>query len=267
MEYQIYKCENEDAEYVVLSSGLGGHASFWNPQITALNEHFHILSYDQEGCHANSALLADNYSMTHMAEQVFNILKKENIKQCHFIGHALGGHIGAELASLFTNTEFELLSLTSINAWDELDAHTKKCFQARIALLKHAGAEAYVRAQALFLYPSSWISMHADQIEQAENNQLLDFPPQENVLARLGALQKFKIEDKHISALKNVKVHLIANEDDFLVPVHKSFDLKNKIKHAKLSVFEYGAHASIVTQSTDINDSILKFLLLESCIA
>jgi aminoacrylate hydrolase len=41
-----------------------------------------------------------------------------------------------------------MLSLTLINAWDELDAHTQKCFDARIALLASAGAEAYVSDDA-----------------------------------------------------------------------------------------------------------------------
>lgn len=37
MSYRIFPCvTQQDAEIVVLSSGLGGHASFWKPQIETL---------------------------------------------------------------------------------------------------------------------------------------------------------------------------------------------------------------------------------------
>lgn len=92
MHYQVHYCETKSsAEYLILSSGLGGHAAFWQPQIDVLKQHFHVLTYDQEGCHADTAFLAKNYSMTNMAQQVLNLLQWQNIQNFHFIGHALGG--------------------------------------------------------------------------------------------------------------------------------------------------------------------------------
>ena len=49
MNVQIFLSHIEDADYVVLSSGLGGHAQFWQPQIQDLQTKFHVLTYDQEG--------------------------------------------------------------------------------------------------------------------------------------------------------------------------------------------------------------------------
>ena len=57
MSLSIHLAAQADAPYMVLSSGLGGHASFWNPQIRVLQQHFHVVTYDQEGCHSDSALL------------------------------------------------------------------------------------------------------------------------------------------------------------------------------------------------------------------
>ena len=154
MTYQINRCtKNLNANFLILASGLGGHASFWQPQIAALTQYFHVLSYDQEGCHADSMALPEQYSITDLAKQLVQILAQEKIQHFHFIGHAIGGFIGAELAVLLSSSENTCLSLTCINAWNELDPHTKKCFEARIHLLKSAGSEAYVRAQGLFLYP------------------------------------------------------------------------------------------------------------------
>ena len=260
MSLFIHSAAQAHAPYVVLSSGLGGHASFWNPQIKALQQNFHVVTYDQEGCHADSELLPKPYSVDHMARQILDLLISHDIHEFHFIGHALGGHIGMQLAIYQTEKGVKLLSLTMLNGWGELDTHTQKCFQARTSLLLNGGAEAYVRAQALFLYPPHWISTHIDPLTEAENKQLLDFPPIQNVLARLQAVQAFKLEKAHQQALKDVPVHLIANQDDFLVPCQRSQQLQQLLPHSQLSLFATGAHASTVTETAQINQNILQFL-------
>jgi len=265
MSYRIHRCKQKtETDFLILSSGLGGHASFWNPQIEALTEYFHVFTYDQEGCHADSALLPDQYTIADMARQLLQLIKLEKIQRFHFIGHAIGGFIGAELAVLMKSSGLGLLSLTCINSWDELDPHTKKCFEARIHLLKSAGAEAYVRAQGLFLYPPAWISKNYQHLEMLENIQLEHFPPIPNVLKRIQAAQQFKINQQHIQALQHSPLHFIANQDDFLVPVHKSSDLKNTLGHGQLSVLASGAHASTVTEPELLNKTILEFLHMHS---
>lgn len=260
MKHSIHPCSSqEDAPYLILSSGLGGHSSFWLPQIDTLCQHFHVLTYDQEGCHQNSSLLPANYQMFNMAEQVLLLLKQLNIREFHFIGHALGGMIGIELAKLLQAEPLHMLSLTVINAWNVLDPHTHKCFDARIALLTTAGSEAYVRAQALFLYPPAWISCHHKQINNAENQQLKDFPPINNVLARLNALMQFQLQPLHIEALQNIPLHMVANKDDFLVPVQKSHDLFMQLGHGQLSILTTGAHASTVTEPELLNHTLTQF--------
>ena len=148
-----------------------------------------------------------------------------------------------------------------LNAWGELDAHTQKCFEARTSLLVNSGPEAYVRAQALFLYPPHWISAHIDQLTEAENRQLLDFPPIQNVLARLQAVQAFKLNEEHQQVLKDVPIHLIANQDDFLVPYQRSQQLQQCLPHSYLSLLDTGAHASTVTETDQVNQLILSFLI------
>ena len=266
MNYFIDHCTNDSAaDFIVLASGLGGHANFWKPQIKFLQQYFHVLSYDQEGCHASDSLLDEQYSFQHLAQQVFNILDQEQITKFHFIGHAIGAFIGTELAllceqELQSQPQFkQMLSLTSINAWNELDPHTAKCFEARIHLLKSAGAEAYVRAQALFLYPPAWISQSIDEITQAENQQLLAFPPIHNVLTRIKTAVDFEINHLHREALEYVALHFIGNEDDFLVPIQKTRDLQQSLGHGTMNILAHGAHASTVTQSDLINRTLFEF--------
>ena len=260
MSYTVYPSAQTHADYVVLSSGLGGHGSFWQPQIAVLQQYFHVVTYDQEGCHHDSAPLPADYSVQHLAQQLLSLVLDLNIKKFHFIGHALGGHIGFALAPLAEQYGVKLLSLSVINGWAELSPHTQKCFQARIALLQHAGAEAYVRAQVLFLYPPAYIAQHNEQITAAENKQLQDFPPIPNVMARLNAVQQFHLSTQMIAAVQHIPIYVIANTDDFLVPVEQSRQLVHKIPHAKYFELASGAHASTITETATINAQLIACL-------
>lgn len=263
MNVQIFPSNEESAEYVVLSSGLGGHGQFWQPQIQVLQSKFHVLIYDQEGCCADAALLKPDYCMRDLGQQLLLILKQHHIQRFHFIGHALGGFIGAELAYLCQLTAYRMLSITILNGWDTLDAHTYKCFETRINLLKWAGTEAYVKAQALFLYPPAWISANIESIQQQEQLQIQNFPPHENVLRRLSALMAFQLSEEIRAALQNIPMHLIANQDDFLVPYQRSQKLKQLFPHAQLTLLRQGAHAATVTETARMNNEILGFLIAQ----
>ena len=79
------------------------------------------------------------------------------------------------------------------------------------------------------------------------------------MLKRIQAAQQFKINDQHRQALKHSQLHFIANQDDFLVPVHKSSDLKQRLGHGQLSILASAAHASTVTEPELLNKTMLQF--------
>ena len=255
MAVSLYRSTKSQAKTVVLSSGLGGHAQYWQSQIDALQQHFHVLTYDQEGVFPDSHILPDNYSLPAMVVELQQILEAEKIDQCHFIGHALGGFIGLELARL---APCLVEKLVVVNAWDQLDAHTNRCFATRLTLLRQAGVAAYVQAQALFLYPPAWISTHDQQLVQQEQQAIAHFAPLENVERRLAALRQYQPE--HTAREVNQPVLVIANQDDFLVPWQRGLALSRLIPHADFELYPTGGHASSVTQPDWFNACVLQYL-------
>src|ERR1700760_3040569 len=221
----------------MVSAGLGGIGGFWRPQYDMLAARYRVISYDQRGTGANKEALPDDYTIAHMSDDVVAILDQARIARCHFMGHALGGMVGLDLALRYPT---RLDSLLLINAWPSVDPHTRRCFEARLALLEHVGVEAYVRAQPIFIYPSWWLSQHQDVIARDDAHGIAHFQGKETLLKRIGALLKFDPSDR----LGEITVPTLvaAARDDVLVPYTSSRALARAIPGSVLSVTAEGGH-------------------------
>ncbi|WP_407316365.1 pyrimidine utilization protein D [Pseudomonas sp. nanlin1] len=255
MHYEILGRQEADAPTLVLSAGLGGSARFWAPQLPVLTDTYRVVVYDQLGTGRSPAELPEGYSIAHMAAELLALLDHLHIERCHFIGHALGGLVGLELA---LERPQLLQSQVLINAWSSPNPHSARCFALRKTLLRDSGPQAYVQAQALFLYPADWIASHGEQLAQDEAHALAHFPSQDNLLRRIAALQAFDIEAR-LGEITTPTL-LIANRDDMLVPWQRSQHLADHLVAGQLQLLGYGGHASSVSDVEPFNRVLLNYL-------
>lgn len=256
MTFDVHESERPGAATVLLSAGLGGAAGYWTPQLAALKARYRVIAYDQAGTgRAKAIQLPAGYSIADMADQVVEILDATKTDSCHFVGHALGGLVGVDLA---LRTPKRLRSLCIVNGWATADAHTRRCFEIRVQLLKHAGPEAYVRAQPIFLYPAQWLAANAERMVQEDAHALSGFQGTNNLLRRIEALLAFDATQR-LGEL-DLPVLLMAARDDVLVPCSQSEQLAKGIKGALLDMAPWGAHGVNVTEPESFNATLLKFL-------
>jgi aminoacrylate hydrolase len=255
MKYDILGRTDDKASTVMLSAGLGGLGHFWRPQIDALTARHRVIVYDQRGTGSNAGELPDDYSIAHMAGDVVAVLDDAGIPSCHFVGHALGGLVGLELAR---RDPSRMASLVLVNAWPRVDCHTRRCFDARTALLKHVGVEAYVRAQPIFLYPAPWLSEHEDAVRKEEAMGIAHFQGANNLLKRLSALLAFDVT----SSLEGIHTpaFVAASRDDVLVPYTCSQQLADGLPNGTLWMTAEGGHAFTATDPAPFNAAMLAFL-------
>jgi aminoacrylate hydrolase len=243
------------AEVVLFCSGLGGAAAFWTPQLEAFEERFRVVTYDQRGTGADRSRLPEGYSIADMADEAAALLDQLGISSCHFVGHALGGAVGLEFARRHSR---RLQRLAIVNGWARMDLHTERCFEARLALLKHCGVPAYIRAQSIFLYPAAWASANAERLAAEDTSGVLHFQGADNLHTRVAALRAWDATE-YLADIR-AEVLALAAQDDVLVPWTASEALVDRLPRGRMTLLVDGGHSCTVTRPDASNAALLEFL-------
>jgi aminoacrylate hydrolase len=236
---------------IVLSAGMGGSGSFWEPQLAALAERHQVILYDHVGTGRSAH---GERSVAGMADDIAVVLDHAGMEAAHLVGHAIGGIVGLELA---TRQPERLRSLVVVNGWGRADPFLRRCFEVRKQLLNEVGPLAYVRAQPLFLYPPQWISENIAHLEAEEQRILKAFPPVETMNQRIDMFMAFGAGER-LSSIR-VPTLLASARDDALVPAYLTRQLAAAIPQARVHEVGWGAHAFTVVTPNVFNDALLGF--------
>lgn len=255
MHFDLHGQQAPGARTIILSSGLGGSGNYWAPQIEALSSNFRIVTYDHRGTGRSGGNVPEQGGISAMADDVLQIADELQLESFDFMGHALGGLIGLDIARRRPNI---MGRMVLINAWSKADSHSGRCFDIRIELLERSGVEAFVKAQPIFLYPAVWMSENAERMDADERHGVAHFQGKNNVLRRIAALRAFDIDAQlHEIATPTL---VMASRDDLLVPYTRSLRLAEGLPNAELVLTDFGAHAMNVVDPTPFNEAVLQFL-------
>jgi aminoacrylate hydrolase len=243
------------APALILSSGLGGSAAYWKPNIRALAGPYRIIAYDHRGTGRSDRALPGSVTVDDFADDILAMMDALGIERAHLVGHAAGGIAGLALA---LKAPARLDRLVVVNGWLNADPHLLRCFEARLNLLRHSGAEAYLRAQPIFLYPAVWVSSQNAELDAELPDQLAAFPGIETMEKRIAALVAFDATG-WIAGLRTPILTLCAY-DDMLVPYTCSLEFEVENPAIQHQGMEFGGHACSVTYPDDFNRIVLNWL-------
>lgn len=239
---------------LMLVAGLGGVGSYWTPQLAALTPYFRVILHDHRGTGRSSRDLIA-YSVAQMARDVLELADGLGLAQFHYAGHSTGAAIGQELAMSHPT---RLLSAVLSAGWTEKDPYFLRCFEIRKALLTALGPEAYIRSQAVFLYPPSYIAENDAALAAAEERQLTGFPGAEIVSRRIDAITAHA-PGAALSAI-TVPALIVCAADDHLTPLHGSLAMHRYIASSDLAILPAGGHFNTVTRPDEFNATLVSWL-------
>ncbi|WP_112921528.1 alpha/beta fold hydrolase, partial [Escherichia coli] len=105
---------------LLLSSGLGGSASYWAPNIAALAERYHVIAYDHRGTGRSDRALPETVSVEDFAADMLTLLDTLGVARATIVGHAAGGVAALALALLAPE---RIDKFVVVNGWASPDPH------------------------------------------------------------------------------------------------------------------------------------------------
>jgi aminoacrylate hydrolase len=250
----LYYEEHGSGPPLILSAGMGGSGSYWRPNLPALAERHRVILYDHRGTARSDRTVTPK--LESIGDDIRLLMDRLGIESASILGHAIGGMGGLSLA---LDTPERVNRLVVVNGWGRLDPYTRRCFDARLALLRAYGAGKYVDAQPIFLFPPRWISENTARLDEEAKHHLAGFPV-EMVEARILEALEFDLIDRLEATPLTMSVLLLASEDDALVPPGCSERLAQAIPGAQLVRVPWGGHACNITDPLGFEARVLAFL-------
>lgn len=250
----LYVERQGDGYPVILISGLGGLASYWQNQTAAFARDFSIVAFDHRGV-GRSDHTSMKYTVEKMAADVVSILDILNIDTAHIVGHSTGAAIAQVLA---LDHPRRVSAIVLAAGWPKPDAYFRRHFQMRRDILQGLGATAYVQNASLSLYPHAWIAAHNEQLRGIEAQLVANFAPIEVMTSRIDAIVAFD----RSAELGRIRVPTLvcAAADDNVTPAYYSEALARAIPNAELKMFGSGGHCFSYINPRDFNQAVLPFL-------
>jgi aminoacrylate hydrolase len=214
---------------LVLISGLGGQASFWNGVTPQLARRFTVVRHDHLGTGRSDAPLID-YSIEQMAADVVALMDMLNLQRAHVVGHSTGGCIAQTLALDYAaRVDRLVLSAT----WARADPYLRLMYETRAEVLRRAGAALYHRVTALLTTPAAWLRDHGIAGDLTVSNP-------EIMLRRIDALLRF---DRTADLPRlTAPTLVICARTDHVTPPYFSIALGALVPHARTVIIGVGGH-------------------------
>ncbi|MEH2481512.1 aminoacrylate hydrolase [Nitrobacteraceae bacterium AZCC 2146] len=241
-------------EPVLLVAGLGGAASYWNPNIAAFAERYRIILHDHRGT-GGSTRSEMRYTVELMAHDLLHLMDALKIEKAHLVGHSTGGAIGQVIAAIAPE---RIASLVLYGSWAVHDNLMEVNMQLRRRVVMAMGEAEYHRTTPVFLYPPYYIRDNKDTLERDIAASIANTPTKTILDARAAGILEFDGLQYHDRIC--CPTMAIVAEDDILTPPYASEIMVERIKGATLIKVPKGGHALSRAEPKIFSDAVLGFL-------
>lgn len=220
---------------LLLVSGLGGTAAFWNAATARLAGQYRVIRLDQRGIGASTRGTA-TVTIDQLARDCVTVLDAAQSVSAVMLGHSTGGCIGM---SLGVQAPERISGLVLSATWARPNRHMQALFHARRSLLDHDPLS-YAATACLMSYPPEWLEQNWHAYETALARAAIAPLAMAIARERIEALLNFDGRSG-LSQLAMPKLVLSA-KDDLIVPAYLQSELGASLPGATLETFDSGGH-------------------------
>lgn len=241
---------------LILISGLGGLASFWNDFATVCSACFKVVTYDHRGVGRSSALDGPT-SIAEMRNDLIGLLDHLGIETAAVLGHSTGGAIAQSLAIARPQRVSRLvLSATFARPC----AYMRRLFAGRIELLEKLGINAYRRHAATMLNAPYWLDANDETVEAELAAAAARSRPGDAATVRERMFAVLGHDTQAFLPRIACPTRVVVAADDIVTPAYLSLRLAEGIPQAQLVTLERGGHYAMRAEPVAYRDAVLDFL-------
>jgi pimeloyl-ACP methyl ester carboxylesterase len=238
---------------ILLISGLGGTARFWEPCLPVLAAHHRIVRLDQRGI-AGSSRGAAPCTIDLLAQDCLAVLQACDIESAIIVGHSTGGCIAQTMA---VNTPERVQALVLSGTWAQPNRYMHELFKLRSALLKSHPQE-YATSAAFLSYEPAWLNANWPTYESALASAPVSAAAQRVIQERIDALLCFD-RSSELGRL-SMPCLVLGAHDDLMIPSFLQLALSEQIPGSSMHIFNHGGHFFPLTRTSAFLQVIVNWL-------
>jgi aminoacrylate hydrolase len=227
---------------LLLVTGLGGTAAFWDPVVEPLARRFRVLRFDQRGI-AGSTRGTAAVDIDRLAADSFAVLEHAGSGgKALLLGHSTGGVI---LQTMALADPSRIAGLVLSGSWPRPNRYMAELFRSRAAILRVAPQE-YAAMVAFLGYPADWLDANWPRYEAMLAAAPMTAAQQDVVAERIDAIMAFD-KSREVGSIR-LPVLIQGAEDDLIVPAFLQREQARAFPSAEVHVFRTGGHFFPVTR-------------------
>jgi aminoacrylate hydrolase len=237
---------------LLMVTGLGGTASFWDPVTPGLAANFRVIRFDQRGI-AQSTRGEAATTIDQLAADTFAVLDHVGSSRAALLGHSTGGVI---LQSMALRDESRIAGMVLSGTWAKPNRYMSELFRSRAEIL-HVRPREYTAMVGFLAYTADWLNSNWHMYDMMVAAAPVTAAQQAIVAERINAIMAF---DRAADVGKiTVPVLVQGAEDDLIVPAFLNRELAGLIKHAQIQMFPSGGHMYPITRSPEFVAALTSF--------
>ncbi|RJQ15710.1 alpha/beta hydrolase [Candidatus Woesearchaeota archaeon] len=252
-----YDYVRKEEPVLIFLHGLIHNHTIWKKEVDFFSEkEFSTLSVDLRG-HGKSEvpLSLSAFKIENFANDVHEIIKKENIKHFILIGHSLGGMVILKFLELYPHEADKAVLIDSgyENPWKSIEKYhlTPLLDQFLSRLFENK------KLQKKYFHDVDF-SKFDNKYDVYYWLQGLKGTSLQTVVACFKGI--IDLDEKHILPNIAIPVLLIHGDKDNKIPLREAISMKQHIKNSKLVILRNASHDTPLFQAEKINKAVASFL-------
>ncbi len=256
--FEIYYEISGEGIPLVMIIGLGANSEWWGEDlINQLSNTFKVMILDNRGT-GRSDVVAEEFTMKDLAEDVVNLMDKVNIQKAYILGVSMGGMIAQEVALNFPEKVIKLVLCSTSCGGTKFIPPGPEVQKILLKPREGRSRNEITEETILLLYTEDFIKSYANQIEEAKEN-MNKYPISDQVYELQG---KALFKHNTCRKLKNLTIPtlIMQGKKDVLMPSKNAEVLHELIPNSELAMFENTAHALFAHETDKVLSRLIEFL-------